>query len=99
MKLSTFFAQIDMLWKSTSLFQLGVWLVFVGVVTYSSYQFAARQYSSPKVYLIFSVAFVLVIGVLESALSVSTALANPVAVALLAGCAGTGSNAYYRLCV
>lgn|GEM_PF-5885598 len=97
MKLSTFFAQIDMLWKSISLFQLGVWLVFVGVATYSSYQFAARQYSSPKVYLIFSIALVLAVGVLEAFTSAATMMANPFAVLAFAVSAGAGRETYRRL--
>ena len=97
MKLSIFFAQIDTLWKTISLFQLGAWLILISVSAYTTNRYLARQYSSAKAYLIFSVALVLVVGLLESAISASVVLTNPVRVMLLAGCAGAGVEVYRRI--
>lgn len=97
MKLSSLFAQLDALWKTTSLFQLGVWLILVGVSAYTTNRYLARQYSGAKAYLIFSVALVLVVGLIEGASSASAVLCNPIMAMLLAGCAGAGVEVYRRL--
>lgn len=97
MKLSTFHGQIDALWKTSSLFQLGAWLILVSVAAYATNRYLARQYSSAKVYLIFSIALVLVVGLLESTPSASAVLSNPITAMLLAGCAGAGVEVYRRL--
>lgn len=97
MKLSSFFAQIDTLWKTTSLFQLGVWVVFIGVVIHGSHQYASRQHSTPKVYLIFCVTLVITIGALENLQTVNKVLTNSFAICLIAGCIGVGRVVHQRL--
>lgn len=97
MKLTQLFSEVHGLWATTSMFQLGAWLVFVSAVAYGGNRLAAGQYSAPKVYLLFSVVLVLSIGAIERALAVTPLLANPLIALLLAITTGAGCNVYRRL--
>lgn len=97
MKLSTLFEEVHALWATSSLFQLAAWVVLVGTISYASYRVAARQYSSPKVYLVSAILFVVVIGLLEGARSLTSMIANPLISMLLAASVGAGTNVYQRL--
>lgn len=97
MKLSTLFEAVHALWATSSLFQIAAWVVLVGTISYASYRVAARQYSSPKVYLVSAILFVVVIGLLEGARSLTSMITNPVISMLLAASVGAGTNVYQRL--
>lgn len=97
MKLSQLFSDVHALWATTTMFQLGAWIVFVSAVAYGGNRLAAGQYSAPKVYLLFSVVLVLSIGAIERALSITALLVNPFTTLLLAATTGAGFDVFDRL--